>query len=168
MGKPAATDRPRLTPLSHSFTLDFVITAHSEELLKMTVKPLVESFLLERGLVLSPEKTVITHVRDGFDFLGQNVRRYPNGKLLIKPSRKSIETLLSKVKQIIREHIGRAAHVLINRLNPVIRGWAIRRGNRVVCAIGSRGCRCGPSASTCARARRTKVQELQTGHSSHR
>ena len=70
---------------------DFVITGHSEELLKMTVKPLVESFLLQRGLVLSPEKTVITHVRDGFDFLGQNVRRYPNGKLLIKPSRKSIE-----------------------------------------------------------------------------
>src|SRR5208337_2760458 len=78
MGKPAATDRPRLTPLSHSFTLDFVITGHSEELLQTTVKPLVESFLLERGLVLSPEKTVITHVRDGFDFLGQNVRRYPN------------------------------------------------------------------------------------------
>jgi RNA-directed DNA polymerase len=103
---------------------DFVITGHSEELLKMTVKPLVESFLQERGLVLSPEKTVITHVRDGFDFLGQNVRRYPNGKLLIKPSRMSIETILSKVKQIIREHIGRAAHVLINRLNPVIRGWA--------------------------------------------
>jgi len=103
---------------------DFVITGHSEELLKMTVKPLVESFRQERGLVLSPEKTVITHVRDGFDFLGQNVRRYPNGKLLIKPSRKSIETILSKVKQIIREHIGRAAHVLINRLNPVIRGWA--------------------------------------------
>jgi group II intron reverse transcriptase/maturase len=104
---------------------DFVITGHSEELLKvMTVKPLVESFLLQRGLVLSPEKTVITHVRDGFDFLGQNVRRYPNGKLFIKPSRKSIETLLSKVKQIIREHIGRAAHILIKRLNPVIRGWA--------------------------------------------
>ena len=80
--------------------------------------------LVERGLVLSPEKTVITHVRDGFDFLGQNIRRYPNGKLLIKPSRKNIATLLSKVKQIIREHIGRAAHVLINRLNPVIRGWA--------------------------------------------
>ena len=102
---------------------DFVITGHSEELLKVIVKPLVESFLLQRGLVLSPEKTVITHVREGFDFLGQNVRRYPNGKLFIKPSRKSIETLLSKVKQIIREHIGRAAHILIKRLNPVIRGW---------------------------------------------
>ena len=68
--------------------------ATREELLEMTVKPLVECFLQERGLELSPEKTVITHVREGFDFLGQNVRRYPNGKLLIKPSRKSIGSLL--------------------------------------------------------------------------
>jgi len=103
---------------------DFVISGHSEELLRMAVKPMVESFLLERGLVLSPEKTVITHVRDGFDFLGQNVRRYPNGKLLIKPARKSIVSILSKVQQIIREHAGRAADLLISRLNPVIRGWA--------------------------------------------
>ena len=64
---------------------DFVITGHSEELLRMTVKPLVESFLTERGLVLSSEKTLITHVEEGFDFLGQNIRRYPNGKLFIKP-----------------------------------------------------------------------------------
>lgn len=67
---------------------DFIITGHSRELLETTVKPLVESFLRERGLQLSPEKTAITHVTDGFDFLGQNIRRYPNGKLLIKPSPK--------------------------------------------------------------------------------
>jgi len=103
---------------------DFVISGHSEELLRMAVKPMVESFLLERGLVLSPEKTVITHVRDGFDFLGQNVRRYPNGKLLIKPCPEKHRLDLSKVKQIIREHAGRAADLLISRLNPVIRGWA--------------------------------------------
>ena len=40
---------------------------------------LVEQFLQERGLELSPTKTVITHVENGFDFLGQNVRRYPMG-----------------------------------------------------------------------------------------
>ena len=61
---------------------DFVITANSREILVDRVKPLVEAFLAERGLVLSPEKTFITHVSEGFDFLGQNVRRYPNGKLL--------------------------------------------------------------------------------------
>jgi RNA-directed DNA polymerase len=66
---------------------DFVITGFSRELLENEVKPLVEAFLQERGLRLSPEKTLITHIDDGFDFLGQNVRKY-KGKLLIKPARK--------------------------------------------------------------------------------
>ena len=50
---------------------DFIITGHSEELLRMTVKPLVESFLLERGLVLSPEKTLITHIERASTSLGR-------------------------------------------------------------------------------------------------
>jgi RNA-directed DNA polymerase len=103
---------------------DFIITGHNRELLETQVKPLVESFMAERGLELSSEKTSITHLSRGFDFLGQNVRRYPNGKLLIKPARKSIKSLLFKVKQIIRKHFGGAAFLLITRLNPVIRGWA--------------------------------------------
>jgi RNA-directed DNA polymerase len=103
---------------------DFIITGHSEELLRMTVKPLVESFLAERGLVLSSEKTLITHIEKGFDFLGQNIRRYPHGKLFIKPARKSVVSVLAKVKQIVREYLGSTAHLLINRLNPIVRGWA--------------------------------------------
>jgi RNA-directed DNA polymerase len=103
---------------------DFIITGNSRELLETQVKPLVESLLAERGLELSPEKTSITHLTRGFDFLGQNVRRYPNGKLLIKPSRKSIKALLAKVKEIVRKHLGRTVHALITNLNPVIRGWA--------------------------------------------
>ena len=91
---------------------DFIITGHSEELLRMTVKPLVESFLAERGLVLSSEKTLITHIEKGFDFLGQNIRRYPHGKLFIKPPRKSVVSVLAKVKQIVREYLGSTAHLL--------------------------------------------------------
>jgi hypothetical protein len=49
----------------------------------------VKQFRQKRGLELSPAKTVITHVRKGFDFLGQNVSKYPNRKLLIKPSKKN-------------------------------------------------------------------------------
>ena len=49
---------------------DLVITGDSRELLEQEVKPLVEEFMAERGLSLSPEKTRITHIRDGFDFLG--------------------------------------------------------------------------------------------------
>jgi len=54
--------------------------------------------LQERGLELSPTKTVITHVEHGFDFLGQNVCRYPNGKLLIRPSQKNVGTFLEGIR----------------------------------------------------------------------
>ena len=67
---------------------DFIITGSSRELLEQEVLPLVVAFMNERGLELSPEKTVITYIDQGFDFLGQNVRKY-NGKLLIKPSQKT-------------------------------------------------------------------------------
>jgi len=103
---------------------DFIITGASREVLETMVKPLVEDFLKQRGLELSPEKTQITHLTEGFDFLGQNVRRYPNGKLLIKPSRKSVKSLLARAKTIIPEHRSGTAHLLITRLTPVIRGWA--------------------------------------------
>ncbi len=102
---------------------DFVITGNSKELLESKVRPLVETFLRERGLELSPEKTCVTHVDEGFDFLGQNLRKY-GGKLLIKPSRKNQQALLHKVRQLIKLHRGSSQSVLICRLNPVIRGWA--------------------------------------------
>src|SRR5467141_5192296 len=73
---------------------DFVITSKSKELLEGEIKPLIEQFLQRRGLEHSQTKTVITPVKHGFDFLGQNVRRYPNGKLLTKPSKKNIKVFL--------------------------------------------------------------------------
>jgi len=56
---------------------DFIVTGRSKDLLERELNPLIEQFLRERGLELSPTKTIITHVETGFDFLGQNVRRYP-------------------------------------------------------------------------------------------
>jgi RNA-directed DNA polymerase len=85
---------------------------------------LVEQFLQKRGLQLSPTKTVITHVEKGFDFLGQNVRRYPNGKLLIKPSKKNVKTFLEGVRRTIKAALGSSSAALIEELNPKIRGWA--------------------------------------------
>ncbi len=72
---------------------DFMITGSSKELLETEVNPLVEAFLQERGLVLSPEKTRMTQMEDGFDFLGQHRRRYQDGKMLITPSKKNVETV---------------------------------------------------------------------------
>src|SRR5260370_6358158 len=59
---------------------DFCITGSSKELLEQAVKPLVEQFLRERGLDLSTEKTVVTPIEQGFDFLGQTIRKYRTGK----------------------------------------------------------------------------------------
>jgi len=71
---------------------------------------------------LSEKKTKITHINDGFDFLGWNFRKY-DGKMLIKPSKKSCKNIALKVRTIIREHRGMAQKDLIRILNPVIRGW---------------------------------------------
>jgi RNA-directed DNA polymerase len=103
---------------------DFVITGKTKELLEGEIQPLVEQFLQERGLELSPTKTVVTNVTQGFDFLGQNVRRYSNGKLLIKPSKKSIKRFLAGTREIIKAALGKSAADLISELNPKIRGWA--------------------------------------------
>ncbi|MDS9765227.1 group II intron reverse transcriptase/maturase, partial [Pseudomonas aeruginosa] len=76
---------------------DFIVTGRSKELLEQEVMPIIKDFMRERGLTLSPEKTKITHIDEGFDFLGQNVRKY-NGKLLIKPSNANVATFLEKVR----------------------------------------------------------------------
>jgi RNA-directed DNA polymerase len=73
---------------------DFVITGSTKEVLENKVMPVVNAFLKERGLELSTEKTKITHVDDGFDFLGFNVRKY-KGKMLIKPSKRIKSVCLS-------------------------------------------------------------------------
>ena len=97
---------------------DFVITSKSKELLEGEIKPLVEQFLQERGLELSPTKTVITHVEQGFDFLGQNVRRYPNGKLLIKPSKKNVKTFLEGIRRIDQSRTWRVCRRLDRSTQP--------------------------------------------------
>jgi RNA-directed DNA polymerase len=102
---------------------DFVITGHSKEWLEQEVKPVVVEFLAVRGLVLSPEKTRITHIREGFDFLGWNIRKY-NGKLLMKPSKANVKAHLDKIREVIRANKAAKQANLIRLLNPVLRGWA--------------------------------------------
>lgn len=102
---------------------DFIITGNSKEWLEQEVKPAVVEFLAERGLVLSPEKTKITHIKEGFDFLGWNIRKY-NGKLLMKPSKANVEAHLDKIRGIIKANKTAKQANLIRLLNPVLRGWA--------------------------------------------
>lgn len=100
---------------------DFIITGKSKELLQEEVLPAIKLFLAERGLKISEEKTRITHINEGFDFLGQNTRRYGE-KLLTIPSKKSQLSLREKLKAAIKQHRGNESD-LIKKINPIIRGW---------------------------------------------
>ena len=102
---------------------DFIITGNSQELLRDEILPMVREFLATRGLELSSEKTLITHIDDGFLFLGSSVRKY-NGKLLIKPSPKNVKAFLAKIRETVKENATATQEGLIGKLNPIIMGWA--------------------------------------------
>jgi RNA-directed DNA polymerase len=102
---------------------DFIVTGASRELLENKVKPVIQAFLGARGLELAEDKTRLTHIDDGFDFLGQNVRKY-GGKLLIKPSKANIKHFLASIRSTIKANKTTKQSDLIAMLNPKIRGWA--------------------------------------------
>jgi RNA-directed DNA polymerase len=109
---------------------DFVCFCETREDAERVQGILVE-WLKERGLTLSQEKTRIVHLTEGFDFLGFNIRHYPTPqtsrtgwKLLIKPSKESIQEVQKKLKDLWKKVQGTNAQTVLGRLNPVIRGWA--------------------------------------------
>jgi RNA-directed DNA polymerase len=102
---------------------DFIITSKHKETLTDEVIPMLEKFLAERGLQLSKKKTVITHINNGFDFLGFTVRKFRD-KLLTKPSKKSVVKFVGKIKYFIDKGKGMRQDELIGKLNVMIQGWA--------------------------------------------
>lgn len=101
---------------------DFIISGVNKEVLEEKVKPTVSKFLQERGLELSKEKTRITSIHEGFDFLGFNIRKY-DGKLLIKPSKANIKSFLKNIRHTVKTHPTVKTEELIRMLNSKIRGW---------------------------------------------
>ncbi len=101
---------------------DFIVTAATKEIAE-EAKGLIREFLKTRGLELSEEKTTITHINDGFDMLGWTFRKF-NGKLIVKPSNKSIKNFVASLSETILKR-GKAwkQEVLIEKLNQQIRGW---------------------------------------------
>lgn len=101
---------------------DFIVTGSSKELLQEQIMPTIKQFLLERGLQISEEKTRITHIKEGFDFLGQNTRKYGE-KLLTTPSKKSLMNIKEKLSATVKKAHGQSATTLLKAINPIIRGW---------------------------------------------
>jgi RNA-directed DNA polymerase len=102
---------------------DFVVTGANPQLHEQKVKPAATAFLQERGLELSEQKTVLTSIHKGFNFLGHTVRKYGD-KLLITPAKSKVQTLRQKVSQRIHSALGLKQEALLRQLNPLLRGWA--------------------------------------------
>jgi RNA-directed DNA polymerase len=87
-------------------------------------KARLAGWLEPRGLAFNEAKTRIVHLSQGFDFLGFSIRRYPNGKLLTKPSKEALRRIRKRLSAEAKALRGSNADALIARLNPIITGWA--------------------------------------------
>ena len=102
---------------------DFIVTAKDKETIEQVILPLVRKFLAERGLTLSEEKTKITHINEGFDFLGFNIRKFRNNTLLTTPSKDAQKRFCEKIRKTIEANKCVKQKSLIMMLNPIIKGW---------------------------------------------
>lgn len=101
---------------------DFIVTAKTKEIAE-EAKVVIRDFLKTRGLELSEEKTLITHIDDGFDMLGWTFRKF-KGKLIVKPSKKSIKSFVASLSEtVIKRGKAWKQESLIEKLNQQIRGW---------------------------------------------
>src|SRR5260221_9324385 len=102
---------------------DFMVTGATRELLEQKIKPALTAFLHPRGLELSEQKTVLTHVHTGFDFLVHTVRKYGD-KLLTFPAKSKVKILRKKISDLIQSASSLSQEALLRQLNPLLRGWA--------------------------------------------
>ncbi len=108
---------------------DFIILCETKEDAEKAQGE-INTWLNSRGLQLSPEKTKIVHLTEGFDFLGFNIKHYKVNntqtgyKLLIKPSKEFLKETRKDIREIFLNHKGKPVGLLIKSLNPVIRGKA--------------------------------------------
>jgi len=111
---------------------DFVVLGVSAEHLEEVVKPLIIAFLDERGLVLHPTKSIITHASKGFNFLGFTLKLFTNPvkrsgyEFHMYPSASKVADFCKSIKEIIKKRVGSQPNfeLLISELNPILRGWA--------------------------------------------
>lgn len=100
---------------------DFIVTGDSKDTL-IKVQECIKEFMSIRGLELSEEKTLITNIHEGFDFLGWNFRKYGD-KLIIKPSKKSLIHFYDKLSETVTQLLPAEQGLLIIKLNQQLRGW---------------------------------------------
>jgi RNA-directed DNA polymerase len=107
---------------------DFVVLVKGTRAHAETLREEVAAVLAPMGLRLSEAKTRITHIDEGFDFLGFRIQRRRRAGtnqryVYTYPSKKALQAIIGKVRTLTHRTANRSLAVLLYRLNPVLRGW---------------------------------------------
>lgn len=100
---------------------DFVVTAETKMDIEAIV-PTIEEWLQQRGLELNPEKTKITHIGEGIDFLGFHIRQF-KGSCYTLPQKEKVHAFLDRIRTWLKDNVGAKPAAVIYTLNPILRGW---------------------------------------------
>ncbi len=111
-------DCPALT----RYADDLVVCCHSRQQAEQ-VKARLAEWLEPRGLAFNEAKTRIVHLSEGFGFLGFDLRRYPNGKLLIKPGAEAVKRFRKRLAKEFRALRGSNVEAVLAKIVPIVRGW---------------------------------------------
>lgn len=114
---------------------DFVVVCKSQQEAETNRRRISEYLRDAIGVELSEEKTKITHIEEGFDFLGFNIRKYRKasprskyhkvGQLLITPQKEKVIGFLREIKEVLDSHKTSKPETIIKLLNPKIQGFGM-------------------------------------------
>jgi len=117
-----AGELKRGSPALTRYADDLVVCCHSRQQAE-EVKARLAGWLEPKGLAFNEAKTRIVSLSEGFDFLGFNLRRYPNGKLLIKPGATAVKRLRERLAKEFRALRGTNVAAVLAKIVPITRGW---------------------------------------------
>jgi RNA-directed DNA polymerase len=110
------------SPALTRYADDLVVCCHSRQDAEQ-VKARLAGWLEPRGLAFNEAKTRIVPLTEGFGFLGFDLRRYPNGKLLIKPGATAIKRFRRRLAKEFRALRGANVAAVLAKIVPIVRGW---------------------------------------------
>lgn len=113
----------KISPVLIRYCDDFVVCCHTRQQAEQVHAQLAR-WLAPRGLAFNNDKTTIVALETGYDFLGFTIRRYRNGKLLIKPSAAAVRRVKHTLATEMRSLRGHNASTVLATINPIVRGWA--------------------------------------------
>ena len=135
-GGPAASPWQRTKRRAHGlpnyrlarYADDWCLMVHGTRADAEALRDEIAGVLSTMGLRLSPEKTLITHIDEGLDFLGWRIQRHRKKGtnrhyVYTYPSKKALAAVKDKVRALCRQDVNLPLETLLHRLGRMLRGW---------------------------------------------